>query len=174
MSKNKILKRTKQKDGNLEKEIMTKIATGQITMKPKWYFVAGSLMMTVGLTGLSLMAVFFANLNLFLLHKHGPGIGKLEIMLETFPWWVPLLALLGIISGIWLLKKYDFSYRKNFFLLIFAFIVSIIISAWFIDRIGLNEVWSRRGPMRRLYQQFDGQEYNPQKSKGNQFYHQDR
>ena len=33
----------------------------------------------------------------------------------------------------------------------------MIISAFMIDQLGLNELWSRQGPMRRFYQQAEGQ-----------------
>jgi len=154
MSKNKKITSTKQKKIDFKKEVMTKIKKGEITMKPKWYFVVGSLITGAGLVGASIGAIYLVNLTLFLLRKRGPGLMKLELMLASFPWWVPILAITGIIVGIWLLKKYDFSYKKNFLLIIAAFIVSIVIAAWLIDYLGLNETWSRRGPMRRFYQQF--------------------
>ncbi len=151
MSKNKKIRPIKPKKTDFEKEVMTKIKRGEITMKPKWFFVVGSLMMGVGLVGVSTVAIFLVNLTMFLLRKRGPGLGRLELMLASFPWWVPILAIVSIAVGIWLLKKYDFSYKKNFLLIIVAFIVSIIVAAWLIDSLGLNETWSRRGPMRRFY-----------------------
>jgi hypothetical protein len=172
MSKNKIIKTAGPRKVNLEKEVMAKISKDRITMKPKWYFVAGSMLMIVGLVGLSVAAVFLTNLTLFLLRKRGPGVGRLQIMLEAFPWWVPLLAIAGTVSGIWLLKKYDFSYKKNFLLILLAFVVSIGISAWFIESMGLNEIWSRRGPMKRFYQQLEKQENSLPKPRSGPFYHQ--
>lgn len=170
MSKNKKITPTKQKNTDFEKEVMAKIKRGEITMKPKWYFVVGSLMMGAGLVGVSIGAIFLVNLTLFLLRKRGPGLMRLELMLTSFPWWVPILAIVGILIGIWLLKKYDFSYKKNFLLIVVAFVVSIIMAAWLIDSLGLNETWSRRGPMRRFYQQFERRDNNFPQGRGNRFY----
>ena len=60
-----------------------------------------------------------------------------------------------------MLKKYDFSYKKNFHLIIIGIITSIIIAGLFIDYLGLNDVWSHQGIMRRLYQQSENSNPTP-------------
>ena len=155
---------------DLEKTVMEKIKSGQIEMKPKWYFVAGSLFMTIGLISLTVGAIFLTNLTIFLIRKKGPGYGRLEMMLASFPWWIPVLTVLGVVLGVLLLKKYDFSYKKNFVFIVAVFIISIIIAAFAIDYFGLNDIWSRRGPMKRLYQQIENQEYNYPKGQGRMQY----
>lgn len=147
------------KKPDLEKEVMDKVMSGQLAMKPKWFFAAGSILSLAGLVGLSISAVFLTNIIIFLVRKHGPmGQWRLETMLGSLPWWIPVLAVLGIAGGIWFLKKYDFSYKKNFLLIIAGFVLSIIITAWAVDRLGLNEALSRGGQMRRFYQQMERQD----------------
>lgn len=143
---------------NITRNVMAKIKTEQIKMRPKWYFIVGSFLMTVGLVGLSVGAVFLTNLVFFLVRKQGSGQGRLQLMLQSFPWWIPTLAVIGVAFGIWMLKKYDFSYKKNFLFIVFLFIVSIMLTAFVLDYSGLNEVWSRRGPMRRFYQQIENRD----------------
>jgi hypothetical protein len=58
---------------------------------------------------------------------------------------MPVLAILGMVIGIWLLRKYDFSYKINFKLLIIGLIASVIIAGWVIDATGLNDYWLHRG-----------------------------
>jgi hypothetical protein len=141
---------------DFEKTIMAKVKSNEISMKPRWYFVLGSSLMVAGLAGLSVVAVFLTNLTLFLLRQHGPmGQWRLQMLLSSFPLWVPILAIAGIVFGIWMLRKYDFSYKKNFWLIMVGFIVSVIIAACIIDHLGLNEIWSKRGPMRGFYQQME-------------------
>ena len=143
---------------DFEKEVMSKVTSGQITMKPKWYFVLGSVFSIGGLAALSVASVFLVNIIMFSLRKHGPmGQWRLEAMLESFPLWIPILAILGISLGVWLLKKYDFSYKKNFLVITAGFIASIIIAGFVIDQLGLNDVWSRRGMMRKFYQGIENQ-----------------
>jgi len=146
MSKNKI---------NFEKEIMSRVSSGEIAMKPKWYFVTGSIFMLLGTIATAVATVFLINLTIFLFRKQGPGYGKLTMMFESFPFWIPILAILGIGIGILLLRKYDFSYKKNFIAIIVGFIASTIIAGFAIDRLGLNDVWSHGKTMRGFYQQME-------------------
>lgn len=137
---------------------MAKVKSNEISMKPRWYFVVGSLLTIAGLVGFSVGAVFLTNLTLFLLRRHGPmGQWRLQQLLTSFPLWIPVFAVIGIVLGIWMLRKYDFSYKKNFWLIILGFILSVILAAFVINQLGLNDVWSRQGPMRRFYQQVEGQ-----------------
>lgn len=137
---------------------MEKVKSNEISMKPKWYFVVGSILTVIGLVGFSIGAVFLTNLTLFLLRRHGPmGQWRLEQLLTSMPIWIPILAIICIVIGIWMLRKYDFSYKENFKLIIFGFILSIVLAAFVIDQLGLNDTWSRQGPMRRFYPRADQQ-----------------
>lgn len=169
MSKvNSIVKKSKVNTikPNMEKIVMGKIKSDELKMRPKWLFILGSILTMAGLVGLTVGAIFLTNLTIFLIRKRGPGYGRLELMFESFPLWIPVLAILGIVLGIWMLKKYEFSYKKNFLLIIISFIASIIIAGLLIDQLGLNTVWSRQGPMRRFYQQFENQEGNFPRGQG--------
>ena len=90
---------------------------------------------------------------------------KLQTILSTFPWWIPVVALFGIISAVWLFKKYDFSYKKNFLLLITTFIISILLAGFLLDKFGLNEVLLK-GRMRRFYQHIELQQNKKGSVKG--------
>jgi len=136
---------------NIENKIMDKVLSGEVKMKPKWYFVLGSIISFAGLVGMIIGAVFLTNLTFFFIRKQGPGTGRINMMLESFPLWIPLLAIALVILGIWMIKKYDFSYKKNFIVVAITVVTAIILSALIIDLLGLNEIWAKRGPMRRFY-----------------------
>ena len=143
---------------DLEKAIMAKVKSNEISMKPRWYFIFGSFLTMAGLVGFSIGSIFLTNITLFLLRRHGPmGQWRLEQMISSFPWWVPVLAIVGSGLGIWMLKKYDFSYKKNFWLIVGCFVISIALAAFVLDYSGLNDIWSRQGPMRRFYQKIENQ-----------------
>jgi hypothetical protein len=165
---------SKKNQINIEKEVMSQIKSGKISMKPKWYFVAGSLLMFGSIVVLSAIAIFLINLTIFALKPHyGPGAEmRVDMLINSFPWWAPILTITGIILAIWLLRKYDFSYRKNFPLIILSFILAVIIGAVFIDVLGFNDLFARRGPMRGFYRQFENQTENSgpkHKNRGNGF-----
>jgi len=157
MPKNNKIIQINSKREDIKKVVMSKVTSGQITMKPRWFFVIGSVLTVAGLVGITFAAIFLINLTIFLLRKRGPGYGRLELMLNSFPIWIPILAIIGIILGIWMLNKYDFSYKKNFLLIIISFVISVIIAGFLIDSLGLNTIWSHQGPMRRFYQQLENQ-----------------
>lgn len=146
----------KKQKRNIENKIMDKVLSGELKMKPKWYFVLGSITSFVGLVGMIIGAIFLTNLTFFFIRKQGPGTGRINIMLESFPLWIPLLAVALVILGIWMLKKYDFSYKKNFVVVAITVVTAIILSALIIDYLGLNEQWAKRGPMRRIYMDGSG------------------
>jgi len=149
-------KKTEQKSIDLSQEIMTKVKAGEINMKPRWYFVLGSSLLFLALVTLIVLAVFLFNVSLFVLRRQGPmRLWRLEMLLSNLPLWIPILAILTLWGGIKLLKKYDFSYKKSFLLIIITFVIAIIAAAWAIDSLGLNEFWSRKEPMRRFYQNLD-------------------
>ncbi len=148
MSKSKI---------DISKSVMSKIEKGQVTMKPRWVFVAGTFALVVGVFGIYLFSGFLVSLISFSLRTHGPmGIVRYQELLSSFPWWAIGLAVVGLTFGITLLKRFDFSYKNNFIYIIIGFVMAVIISGWLADYFGLDRVWSRQGQMKRLYQRYDG------------------
>ena len=84
------------------------------------------------------------------------GALRWQQLISSFPLWaVPLIAM-GVGSGIWMLRKYDFSYKRNFVYVVIAFILAVVLSGWFIDYAGIDEVWSKGGMMKKMYQKYDG------------------
>jgi len=151
---------------DLTSTVMSRIKRDHIAMKPRWYFVLGTSALVVGLVGLSIVLIFLVNLSVFSLRTHGPmGDIRYQQLLASFPWWIPAIMIVGLGLGIFLLKKYDFSYKKNFLLVILGFIAVILLSGIIADALGINTFLSRQGQMRRLYQQVEGQ-YQVEKGQG--------
>lgn len=151
-----------QGERNIEDEVMNQVQSGRVAMKPRWYFVSGALLGYFGLVSLFIVAAFLVNILLFSLRIHGPmSQWRFEYMLGRLPWWLALFAIGSVTGAVYLLRRYDFSYRKNFRLIAVAFISSVILAGWIIDTSGLNDVWSRgEGPMRRFYRQLDISDYS--------------
>ncbi len=125
---------------------MEKIKKGQIKMRPRVYFVMGYILAIFGAVFSFVTAIFFIGLTRFALRAHGPMAGqRLDQILSSFSWWIPALAVLGIVSGVYILKKYDFSYKINFKLFIIGLLASMIIAGYVIDLTGLNDSLARRG-----------------------------
>lgn len=156
-----------KKQSDITENIMSRIKREHIVMKPRWYFIVGSLAMTAGLVGLSIISIFFVSLTTFSFRTHGPmGAIRYQELLSSFPWWAPVLVIIGLGFGIWMLKRYDFSYRKNFLFVILSFIAAIVISGIVIDYLGINTFLSRQGQMRRFYQQIQNQNLSYPRGQG--------
>lgn len=137
---------SEQNELKIKNVVMDKILSGQVKMKPKWYFVAGSALSFIGLVGLIIGSTFLVNLMMFLIRKQGPGTGRILYMLENFPLWVPFVAFGFVILGIILLKRYDFSYKKNFTLIVLTMVLAVLVSAKLIDLFGFSKIWEKKGP----------------------------
>jgi len=143
---------SRSKIPDFEHSIMEQVTSGKIVMRPKWYFIIGSISSILGMVGLWIGTIFLLNISFFFLRSHGPMASwRLEMMLSSFPWWIPLMAVCFILLGIWSLKRFDFSYRKNFFLIVSGFIGSLLIASILIEITGISDAWVRRGPMRRYF-----------------------
>ena len=140
---------------NITNNIMDQIHEEKIKMKPRFYFITGSILTFLGLVSSVVISVFLVGLIRFSMRSHGPMASyRLDQILSVFPWWAPVLAVVGLIAGIWLLRKYDFSFKVNFKIAIIGFILAIIVGGLIIDSIGLNDVLIRRGPMQGLMRQY--------------------
>ncbi len=145
---------SKRKYLSLENFVMKKIESGTIKMKPRWYFVVGSALLFAGLIISTISSIFAVNLLIFLLRRHyGPMYNyRLNLMLSNFPWWIIPIAILTVGLGMLLLKKYDFSYKKNFPIIFVGYLIIIVASAFFVEYYDINKYWMGNGQMKRLYQ----------------------
>ncbi len=126
-------------------------------MKPRWYFVLGSLASVAGLVSILVVTIFLVNFAIFSLRTNSYMRGyRYEQVIASFPWWAVVLAVLGVLLGVMLLKKYDFSYKKNFLTIILGLVLSLLIAGFLIDFLGVNDVFVRRGMMKKMYKRYDG------------------
>ncbi|RJR28130.1 hypothetical protein C4564_06230 [Candidatus Microgenomates bacterium] len=143
---------------DLENKILSEIKSGKISMKPKWRFVLGSSILFTSLIGLSFGAIFMINLIVFVLRRNNFFYSwKFQGIVSAFPWWVPVVAVVGVILSVAILKRYDFSYKKNFIVILAFFVTALIISGVFLDKLGFNEFALGQRQMKGLYQHIDSQ-----------------
>jgi len=147
----------------LEEDVMQKINSGQVKMRPRIHFVVGSLFMGAGLAGVIILAGFFVNVASYKLRTLGPfgylwfGEYGIRPFFATFPWAAFVVALSGLVIGVLLLRHYDISYKKSFVGLILGLTALVLTAGWLMDLTGINERFGRSGHMRGLYQeQFAG------------------
>ncbi|MCM2339325.1 MAG: hypothetical protein NDI62_02615 [Burkholderiales bacterium] len=140
------------KELNITENVMQQINEGKIKMKPRIYFIAGSILTFVGLVFSITTSIFLINLIKFYFRTHGKMAEyRFEQMLANFPWWTALFAIVTLLLGIWLIKKYEFSYKKKPFLIIIGFVLAIIFVGIFVDIAGFNDsIIRKNGKMKNM------------------------
>jgi hypothetical protein len=149
----------------IKEKLIEKIKSGEIKMKPKHYFVLGSVVLGLGTASVFMLATFVTNMIFYRIRVHNTfahlkpeGAGeytghRILMFLCNLPW-EPIIITLGLLgSGAFLLKKYDISYRKSFGVMVLATILAVVLAAYTVDRTGVNEKLGRKPGMKRLYMQ---------------------
>jgi len=128
---------SKQNTINLEKQIMAKVKSGQVKMKSRLNILAqklglGSGVLLLGLVLILILAglAYWLRANSDLYYLAGPFRGR-QIFWQTFPylWLAGFIGLFIFLS--WLLKKYDFSYKKPL-LAILALILALFLTSGYL------------------------------------------
>jgi len=146
-----------KKEADLSQKVMEQIKKEKVKMRPRVYFLVGSVLLGVGLAGAILGAILFLNLAFFRMRIHGPfgflmfGEFGFRPFLATFPWLPLFISLAAILTGIILLKRYDISYKKSFLVLTIALAVLVLTMGFILDQIGFNERLERARPLPPFY-----------------------
>jgi hypothetical protein len=144
---------SEKNESQIKDEVISLIKSGQTKMKPRWHFWLSSLALASGFTGVVLLLIFLFSLMTFTLRSHGPmGAVRYQQLVGSFPWWALFLAVVGLIVGFKIMQQYRFSYHKNFLILLVASVLALMLAGWLIDYSGLDNLWLRRGPMKKIYQ----------------------
>ncbi|KKT41734.1 MAG: hypothetical protein UW88_C0014G0014 [Candidatus Collierbacteria bacterium GW2011_GWD2_45_10] len=127
---------------------MERVESGAIKIRPKIYFILGGIFSIIGLVGSLLSIIYISSLGRFLLKSHGPmGVYRWNELVSALPLWFVPLAIISVALGLTLLRRFDFSYRKNPMLVLLGLILTILIVIYAIGVLGLDEVmFRRRGP----------------------------
>lgn len=148
-----------RKKKDFSKKVMERIEKEEVKMRPKAYFVLGSVLLGTGLAIALLLAAMFTNFVFFRLRMHAPlsylrlGTLGLKPFLANLPIVPLLISLLSIIAGLKLIKKYDISYKKSFTGIVIGIVTFSLVLGFVIDRIGLNERLGKVRPFQPLVHQ---------------------
>lgn len=141
---------------DLTAQIMDQIDSGQVKMKPKIYFVLGSILSSLGI-GLALVfSLISISILSFRLRKFGLSgliISGSRPLLAPLPLIILLIGLVIFYLGLRILKKYDFTYRHNFLAITVVILLIVVGLGIFTDQLGFNQWLEKRTGMRQIYQQ---------------------
>lgn len=143
---------------SLADTILGDIRAQRIRMRPKMYFIAGSLLLGTSV-GLALAAgLMSASIVSYRLHHHSPfgflffGPVGFAPFIAAFPWTPIVIAFLGIGAGAWLLRHhYALGYRHTAFGIGVGVCSLVIALGVAFDLLGLHQTMRGVTPMRALY-----------------------
>lgn len=142
----------------LVKQLQEKIGGGELKMRPKYYFVLGSVSLAVGMFLSFALASLFVNIVFYRFRVYCPhnylleGKPRLFMFLAHFPWEHALMAVGLLVLGAWLLRKYDISYKKSVVVIAGGALVATLLVGVAVDRSGFNERALKHRMMKRVYE----------------------
>jgi uncharacterized BrkB/YihY/UPF0761 family membrane protein len=140
---------------NIEENIMSQIHQGKIKMRPKIYFIAGSVLIFFGLISTIVVSSFAINLMKLSLQAHGPMFQyRFDQLVSNFPWWVFVVGVLSLIVGVWFIYRYNILYKIRPWIVIVLFVFSVAVAGWIIDQMSLDVRLFRQGPMKGMMRKY--------------------
>lgn len=134
---------------HLDTQVIKRIQVEHLSMRPRWIFVAGTILAGAGMV-LSLVATTFALyiLQFSLFHQGYGATRKVAYVLGLAPWHYGVLALLSLWIGLTLLRRFDVSYKKQSAVLLGLILLGLALGVYLIDRTGLDDMLYQRGFLR--------------------------
>lgn len=139
-------------------DVMRRIHSEHLTMRPRVFFLAGSLLVGAGMAGAVIMSVFFTHVTLYRLRYDAAleyldfGKSGMQPFMQVFPWVPFLIAVGGLCGGSYLLREYEISYKHRYTRLLLAFIALLLTLGYLLDRSGVNRHMGRVRTLHRFYQ----------------------
>lgn len=123
----------------MDQDVIKKIESGEIKMRPKSYFVWRSVLVIGSAVFVFLVSALIVGLVFFAMRESGatvlPGLGAAgwRELLNIFPWITIILAVLLTFALSVILRRYSFAYRKPLLYLPLAVIVLIFAAGYIVD-----------------------------------------
>lgn len=101
----------------MEDKIFDAIKSGDVKMRPRWYFILRDLLGVMAIVIVLLAAVYLASFIIFVLHESGAwfvpvfGLSGWFALFIALPWMLILLSAIFIIFLAILVKRYHFAYQ---------------------------------------------------------------
>lgn len=155
----------KKRHVDLSHQVMKKISQEKIEVEPKWHFVVGSFFTTFGLVTLLILAAYLFALSFYLLKMHSSlyylwfGSRGARAFVETFPVMYLVLAMVTLVGGVMILRKYDIAYKMKQEYLVVGLLMGLLVAILGMESMGLNTTLSKKRAVRALYMQYSAQQH---------------
>jgi hypothetical protein len=140
----------------IEDTVMNQISKHDVQMHSRLYFVLLNIILIVSLAGVLILGSIFLSILVSdvnvgrELDLPAFGVSGLREFLWRFPWVVTALTAIAGISVYYLIKKFSFTYRHGFYVIIGAIMLSLIGLSLIVSTTGLDDQLAGRGPFKGL------------------------
>lgn len=138
-------------------EVMKHLHDDKVTMRPRFHFIVGSLLVGIGIAGTIVVSVFFTHVIVYRLRAEhvwgyaGFGAHGLLAFIQFFPWLALLLALCGLISGSYLLKQYDFGCKHRLTRVLIASVALVLSFGLLLEHLHFGEKMAQYSAIENMY-----------------------
>lgn len=142
---------------HIHEDVMKQIEKEHITMRPKIYFLVGSLLVGAGIAGAVITSVFFTHITLYRLQSDAVfdyldfGTSGVQSFMTSFPWIPFIIAVFGLLWGSYLLHEYEMPAKYRYKRVILIFIAILLTSGYLLDRTGIRAHMMGYKPLRPWY-----------------------
>jgi len=127
--------KNKKKSPSLINQVLDKVQSGQVKMRPKRYFILRAVLIGLITCLVALFALYLVSFIFFSLRASGvwflPGFGfqAIGVFFSSLPWLLILTALILIIVLEILVKRFAFAYRRPILYSILAIIILTLLGS---------------------------------------------
>lgn len=128
------------KNLNLKDRLLKDIRSGDVAMRPKFYFTLKVAALVVGVLAAVVITVFIFNFILFTIRINsqdallGFGPRGWEAFMRFFPWHLLVLDIALVVGLQWLLRQFKFGYKIPVLYLLAGLLVAAIAAGFVLDR----------------------------------------
>lgn len=127
-------------ENSVKENVIRAIESGEVSMRPKWQFVATAGLLFAGSLLVTLALVYLVSFIFFT--ENGPrGTGEI---LSTLPWLVILVSLAFFVLLEILFRKFSFAYRKPLLYTTVGIIVFVLLTGFLVSLTPLHRGLSDR------------------------------
>ena len=141
---------------NVKESVLHKIKQGEVSMRPRWYFVLKSFLVLAGMCILGLWLIYLVSFIIFALVTSGViiipifGIQGLIEFLFALPWLLIVIAILFVVLLEILVNRYSFGYRKPLLYTLFTIIGLTVMGTFLVSQSGIHDMAMQRSVERQL------------------------
>lgn len=135
----------------LQQEVLKRIQSGDVRMKPRIYFVLLTVLTAVATVAAGLVISYLVSIMMFIIRiqtAHTPALGARANLSETlanFPWWAVIMAVVLVTVALWLMRTYGRMYRHKMSTVLVVLVASSVILGVSMSYAGLGHPESSMG-----------------------------